>query len=69
MILQGTVLSYLVLKAAALANSSYCIDYTNYVFVSTMTVVPYDSVTRRHGAVDCLAGDVVLIGRYINLGM
>jgi hypothetical protein len=31
--------------------------------------VPYDSVTRRYGAVDCLAGDIVLIGRYINLGM
>jgi hypothetical protein len=68
MILQGTVLAYLVLQVAATANSSYCIDYTNFVYVSTGTVVPYDAVTRRYGAVDCLAGDIVLIGKYINLG-
>ena len=68
MILQGTLLAYLVFKAAALTNSSYCIDYVNYVFVSTTTVVPYEAVTRRYGAVDCLAGDIVLIGKYINLG-
>ena len=68
MILKGAILGWMILKAVALISDSYCIDYYNYVFVSGTTVVPYDAVTRRHGSVDCLAGDIVLIGTYINLG-
>ena len=68
MILKGAILGCMILKAVALISDSYCIDYYNYAFVSGTTVVPYDAVTRRYGAVDCLAGDIVLIGKYINLG-
>lgn len=64
-------------------NDSYCIHYKNFVYTTTplydsinpsrpilgiSTVIPYNNVTRTHGSVNCSTGDIVLVGRYINLG-
>lgn len=66
--LLGIILLIRIYFAAPSANDSYCIDYTNFTYVSPLTVVPYEDVQRRHGTVDCLNGDIVLAGKYINLG-
>ena len=42
------------------APTTHCMDYVN---ASTAVVS-----SRSYGSVDCIAGDVVLFGRYINLG-
>lgn len=68
MIIFGIIFLLRIPFAVPSANDSYCIDYTGYTYVSPLTVVPYENVQRRHGAVDCLNGDIVLAGKYINLG-
>jgi hypothetical protein len=68
MYLLGIIILLRIHFAASSANDSYCIDYTNFTFVSPLTVVPYENVQRRYGNVDCLTGDIVLVGKYINLG-
>jgi hypothetical protein len=68
MYLLGIIILLKIRFAAPSANDSYCIDYTNFTFVSPLAVVPYENVQRRYGNVDCLKGDIVLVGKYINLG-
>ena len=43
-----------------ITSGSHCMDYVN---ASTAVIS-----SRSYGSVDCIAGDVVLFGRYINLG-
>ena len=53
---------------SASANDSYCVNYQSNVAQTQVASVPYNQSTRIYGAGDCLVGDVVLAGKYVNLG-
>lgn len=52
---------------SAASSGSHC---SNYLFPATSfeKTISYANTTRTYGNVDCLDGDVVLIGNYLNLG-
>ena len=56
------------IKITSLETRSHCIDYDNFVYSTPAQAISYYDSSRRYGAVDCLQGDVVLAGTYINLG-
>ena len=56
------------IKIASLETRSHCIDYNDFVYSASAQAISYDDSSRRFGAVDCLQGDIVLEGTYINLG-
>ena len=56
------------IKTSAAETGSHCIDYENFVYTGYTQAISYDNSSRRFGAVDCLLGDIVLAGTYINLG-
>ena len=56
------------IKTSSLETQSHCIDYKNFVYSTSARAISFDDSSRRFGAVDCLHGDIVLAGTYINLG-
>jgi hypothetical protein len=74
-VLMGLILTWTDYFVSAFVHDSYCINYYNskYETVSTnpneMTVpIPVANETITYGAVNCTLGDIVLQGKYINLG-
>ena len=53
---------------SAVLNSSHCVNYLASSSISRTELIAYSDSTRTYGNVDCLDGDVVLIGNYLNLG-
>ena len=68
MLLAAVTILLLTTKIFATETGSHCIDYDNFVYSTPGQAISYDDSSRRFGAVDCLQGDIVLAGTYINLG-
>ena len=68
MLLAAVTILLLITKIFATETGSHCIDYDNFVYSASAEAISYDDSSRRFGAVDCLHGDIVLEGTYINLG-
>ena len=56
------------IKTSSVKTGTHCIDYEDFVYSDSTKAISYDNSSRRFGAVDCLFGDIVLAGTYINLG-
>ena len=55
-------------SVSAAANDSHCVNYLAGSITSTTALIAYANSTRTYGNVDCLDGDVVLVGNYLNIG-
>jgi hypothetical protein len=57
-------------SVSGVAQDSYCINYRgDWKYVNRYTVEGYANVTRTHGTGNCTNGDIVLKGKYIQLGI
>jgi hypothetical protein len=73
----GAILLWADYFTSALVDDSYCINYhnspynipfTDRFFIRGIVPIPVVNETITHGAVNCTLGDIVLQGKYINLG-
>ena len=53
---------------SSVKTETHCIDYEDFVYSDYAKAISNGNSSRRFGAVDCLHGDIVLAGTYINLG-
>lgn len=71
-VLIGIILIWTAYFVSALVDDSYCINYhkSKYETIKNgITVpIPVANETITYGAVNCTLGDIVLQGKYINLG-
>jgi hypothetical protein len=77
-VLMGIILIWTDFFVSALVHDSYCVNYHNSKYETTarspidgsiFTVpIPVANETITYGAVNCTLGDIVLQGKYINLG-